>query len=535
MRPTFLRLREQFIALWTPLSRTQKSSLIAVAIAAVAALGFFGFTATQTPYSPAYTKLSEQDAGAVVDKLKELKIPYQLADGGATILVPSAKLYDTRIQMAQAGLPKSGGIGFELFDQTNIMNLTDFNQRMTFQRALEGELARTIDQMTAVESSRVHLVLPEKQLFSEKETLPTASVVLALKPSAKLDSTAVRAITNLVAGSVEGLKPAGISIADVNGNILWDEHDAGDNSSSFTAQTNLEARTKLEHEVEQKIQSMLDRVLGPNRSSVKVSAELNWDQVQTARETYAPGAPRSQRETSESYNGTGTPSSVPGVTTNVPGQQGGNAANGTQNNYQKKDIVTNYELARTVISTTQAPGTIRRMSVAVFVDGLPDQASVQAISQAVSNAAGLSAERGDTITVSNINFDRTQQETLRRIQEASTQEALYLNLARGSAVAIALIIAAIVVRSLFKSKTQALALSDEEGRITLDEIQPAPLPAGITDPALAAALESLRPAEDRNSPIAIRGRALEEQILGLTKTKPQLIAEIMERWIDQKD
>ncbi|MCL6649602.1 MAG: flagellar M-ring protein FliF, partial [Chloroflexi bacterium] len=381
------RALQPLLAFWRPLSRLQKASLLAVAAVTVAALAFFAFSATQPSYAVAFSKLNEADAGAIVTKLKELKIPYEIAEGGSAIKVPTSRVYEARLALAQAGLPRSGQVGFELFDQTNLLALTDFSQRMNYQRALEGELARTISQMAAVETARVHLVLPKEELFRSRERAATASVVLKLKSGQRLDSAAVRAITNLVAASVEGLKPENISIVDVNGTVLWDERDAATPASNRSAQSQLEAQVRFEREVEHKVQSMLDRVLGPGRATARVSAEMNWDQVQTSSESYGPAATRSQRETTERYSGTTPPAGVPGVTSNVPGAGGGaNLTNGT-NTYEKRDLVTNYELSRTVISTVQAPGTLRRLTVAVFVDNLNDPAAVQAISQAVANSA----------------------------------------------------------------------------------------------------------------------------------------------------
>ncbi|GIW07969.1 MAG: flagellar M-ring protein [Dehalococcoidia bacterium] len=532
MPAVVVRLQQQLLTLWNGLSIAQRLSLAGVAVATVAALAFFLTTATQPSYAVAFTKLSEADAGEIVAKLKELKIPYQLADGGTTIKVPSSALHETRLTLAQAGLTKSGQVGFELFDHTNLLGLTDFNQRLNYQRALEGELARTIGTMAAVETARVHIVLPKEELFSAQQKPATASVVLKLKSGQRLDSGTVRAITNLVSGSVEGLKPENVSIVDVNGNVLWDERETTQPLGGRVAQTNLEAQARFERDVEAKVQTMLDRVLGPGRATARVSADMSWDQVQTATETFGPGAPRSQRETNERFQGTSPPAGVPGVTTNVPGAGGGAAAAGN-NSYEKRDVVTNYELSKTVVSTVQAPGTIRRMTVAVFVDNLNDPAAVQAVSQAVANAAGLSAERGDTITVSNISFDRSVQEAERRSLEAAAQQQLYLTAAKGAGIVAACIVALLVVGALFGRRKQPTSAG-----VTVTEVAQKQLSAAREhqEQSLAAALDSMRTKiEDHNSPLAVRARALEEQVANLARTKPNVLAEIMERWIDERD
>jgi flagellar M-ring protein FliF len=528
----FVRVQQQLMTLWSGLSLVQRLSLAAVAAVTVGTLAFVLMTATRPSYAVAFTKLSEEDAGHIVAKLKELKIPYELADGGSTIKVPAGQLHETRLTLAQAGLTKSGQVGFELFDQTNLLGLTDFNQRLNYQRALEGELARTIGTMAAVETARVHVVLPKEELFSNQQKPATASVVLKLKNGQRLDSGTVRAITNLVSGSVEGLKPEQVSIVDVNGNVLWDERATTQQGGGRVVQSNLEAQARFERDVEAKVQTMLDRVLGPGRATARVSADLSWDQVQTATETFGPGAARSQRETTERFQGTAPPAGVPGVTTNVPGAGGGAAAAGN-NNYEKRDIVTNYELSKTVVSTVQAPGTLRRMTIAVFVDNLNDPAAVQAVSQAVANAAGLSAERGDTITVSNISFDRSVQEAERRALEAAAQQQLYVTAAKGAGVVAALLVALLVVGSLFgRRKPEAIP------RVAVSEVAHKQLSAAREhqEQHLAAAIDSMRTKiEDQSSPLAVRGRALEEQIATLARTKPNVLAEIMERWIDEKE
>lgn len=528
-----LQAQQQLLRVWNGLSNAQRFSLAAVAVITLGALAYFVVTASQPVYAVAFTKLSEEDAGQIVAKLKELKVPYELADGGTTIKVPANKLHETRITLAQAGLTKSGQVGFELFDQTNLLGLTDFNQRLNYQRALEGELARTIATMAAIESARVHVVLPKDQLFSDQQKPASASVVLKLKSGQRLDSGTVRAITNLVAGSVEGLKPEHVSIVDVNGNVLWDERETTQPLGGRVVLANLEAQARFEREVEAKVQTMLDRVLGPGRATTRVSADMSWDQVQTATETYGPGAARSQRETNERFQGTTPPVGAPGVATNVPGAGGGAGAGTGTNNYEKRDVVTNYELSKTVISTVQAPGTIRRMTVAVFVDNLNDPAAVQAVSQAVANAAGLSAERGDTITVSNISFDRSLQEAERRALEATAQQQLYLTAAKGAGVVAALIVAVLIVGALFGRRKPETTPS-----VTVSEVAQKQLSAAREQQelSLAAALESMRTKiEDQSSPLAVRSRALEEQVANLARNKPNVLAEIVERWIDEKD
>ncbi len=208
--------------LWNSLGRRQQVVLVVLGVGVVVLLGMLAMWAGQPEYTTAYTNLSEQDAAAIVQQLQKQQVPYQLIGNGTTIRVPANRVYAIRLDMARLGLPKGGGVGFELFDGNNLSSLvvTDFAQRINFQRALEGELGRTIGGLDAIEQARVHLVIPERTLFTEQAKEPTASVMVRLRSGRKLSEEQVWAIGNLVASSVEGLRPENVTIVDVNGRVL---------------------------------------------------------------------------------------------------------------------------------------------------------------------------------------------------------------------------------------------------------------------------------------------------------------------------
>ena len=395
--------------LWGNLGNGQKIAAIAVATLGIAVLGIFVLWARNPTYSAVYTNLSDEQAGSVVAKLKELKVPYQVAEGGA-VLVPNEQVPEARMQLAMAGLPQGGGVGFELFDQTNF-GLTDFTQKINYQRALEGELSRTINRLDAVEGSRLHLVIPEATLYTDNKQDATASVVLQLRAGRQLAPTQLRGIVQLVAGAVEGLKPENVTVLDGTGNVLSDQL-AQDSAGSPTSAGRVSAQAAYEERVAANLQNMLNRIVGPGKSTVEVSAALDWNKVETSTETYSPdklpAQIRSQHEAVSTTSGGGrSASGVPGVDSNVPTYQAVTstttlADGGTQ---QMRDTTTNYELSKRTETILNAPGGVKRLSVAVVVDSSAVSASqIDGLKETLSAAAGLDSVRGDTISVSSLPF-----------------------------------------------------------------------------------------------------------------------------------
>src|SRR5712691_11277902 len=306
--------------IWSGLSRGQRIGFSVVGAALVGLLFIVSTVGRGADTAIAFSGLSTDDMAAIVTKLKDAKIPYELGDGG-TIRVPSGQVQDARL--ATAGMGLSGkpatGSGFELFNQPSF-GQTEFTQKVNYQRALENELARSIDQMDAVDSSRVHLVMPQQSLFASQQKDTTASVILKLKPGRHLDSAQSRSISNLVAGSVEGLKPQNLTIVDVNGNTLTP--DDGVSSSTGLTSKQLETQRAYEATTENNLQAMLDRVLGSGKATVRVAAVMNWDQTEQTSETFTPSDPtqtpiRTSHDITETTNGgAAAVGGVPGAASN---------------------------------------------------------------------------------------------------------------------------------------------------------------------------------------------------------------------------
>src|SRR5437870_4859053 len=275
--------------IWLGLGRAQRIGLGVIAAALVGLLVIVSTVGKGSDSAVAFSGMSNDDMAAVVGKLKDSKIQYELADGGV-IRVPSGQVQEARLATAGLGLggKPATGSGFELFNQPSF-GQTEFTQKVNYQRALENELARSIDQMDAVDSSRVHLVMPQQSLFASQQKDTTASVILKLKPGRHLDSAQSRSISNLVAGSVEGLKPQNLTIVDVNGNTLTPDDSATAGTGLTSKQ--LETQRGYESTTERNLQAMLDRVLGSGKATVRVAAVMNWDQTEQTSETFSPGDP----------------------------------------------------------------------------------------------------------------------------------------------------------------------------------------------------------------------------------------------------
>lgn len=440
----FLRnLYEQVKTFWQGLSPGRRVALPLVVVGFVSLMVYGTMVVSQPKYAPLFTGLTPEDAGTITAKLKEANVQYRLAENGTAILVPQGQVYETRINLASQGLPKGGVVGFELFNETKL-GTTDFERKLKYNWALQGELTRTIREMSEVEDARVHIVMPERSLFVAEERAPTASVLLKLKPGRRLSDGQIYGIANLLAGSVEGLKPENVTILDSAGNILSDLLDVagagGVSGRGMLAQ--LQIKRETEKELQQELQSMLEPLFGFGKVVARVNAELNFDYKEQQSENYTPvnaeagtGIIRSRQNHTESYQGSGGAGGVPGVTSNVPGYQA--LEGGGTSQYQKNDTTENYEVNRVQEKLVVAPGQIKRLSVAVWVDGKLSQAQLASVRQAVASAVGFSEPRGDQLFIDSMKFE-TQGLGEKAPAEAPAPGFNWLWVALGVAVAVVL-------------------------------------------------------------------------------------------------
>ena len=336
--------------------------------------------------------------------------------------MPRAQVYETRLSLAADGIPKGSGVGFEIFDHQNL-GITEFVQKIDYQRALQGELARTIDGMSQVLESRVHLVLPVESLFKDDQQPATAAVVLKLRRGVAINSKELQGIVHLVAASVRGLKEENITVMSTDGQVLYAKKDEGE--SEQLTDTELGIKHRMEEDLSRKIQNMLERVVGPNRVMAKVAVDLNMERVQIAQDVYDPDSAviRSQERTTETAQGAslgegkGTPDIQQKLLQNSP-QPSQQKTGGAQSNRQTE--VVNYEINKTTKQTIQMPGAVQRLSVAVMVDGTYKMKSgadgnepvyvprsteeITSMKKLVEDAVGYNESRGDQVTVTSIPF-----------------------------------------------------------------------------------------------------------------------------------
>ncbi len=418
---------------WQSLGQTQKILFLLGCVAILAVIGVLGRFILRPAYAPLFTELGPQDAARIIEQLESTQTPYRLAGNGTIIEVPKDLVYKLRIQMASAGILYNNGAGFELFDEKKF-GITEFEQHVGYQRALQEELRRTIVQLDEVEQARVHLVLPRESVFIDEKVTPSASIALKLKPFAKLEPNQVQGIQSLVMGSVQGLSPENIHIIDMHGNVL-NEFLAYANGDSYAVPSHrFELKRQLEKELESRVQQMLNHILGPGRAVTMVTAELDFDQEETVRTEYGPGSVLSEQTINETGSSEAA-GGIPGADSEMPGVTMPFADTGGGSSYSKEQTTTNYQVDTTRQTVIKAPGNIRRLSVSVVVDGEYNQEQLESLQQVVAAAVGYDAARGDQLAVSSMTFNEASIPSFQEETPASPQPPAALPLQRQFIVA----------------------------------------------------------------------------------------------------
>lgn len=480
----------QFNRFWSQQTGTQRLVFIVIVAFVLVLIPLVFIWASTPTYEVAFSGLTEEDAGQIVEQLNANNIPYRLR-GVGTILVPSNQVYEVRLMMARQGLPSSGNVGFEIFSG-NTLGMTEFSQRVNYQQAIEGELERTIGSLDAVQAVRVHIVIPEKTLLSSEQSPATASVTIMEKPGKSLDAAQVRSITHLVASSVEGLRPDNVVVVDVHGNMLASGE--GAEGGSLTAQTDSRRAAEIAAagQLERKVQGILDKALGPNKSVVQASVILDWTQRETTRQTFDPtqSVVRSEQNIQEVYTTTnGSIEGVPGATTNLPPGGEASLTGGGGVAYNRTESVVNYEITQIQTHEIEAPGEIQRISLSVLVDGITDTQKLEALQSVIAAAAGIDEQRGDTIAVEALSFDRTYIE--KQVAEMQTAERQNLYFRIGE-IAAAVILLALVLWYVMRVLKNLKLASSEAWVPVMKPLTETALPAGVGQyPSYPSAFEQL--------------------------------------------
>ncbi|GME30651.1 flagellar M-ring protein FliF [Pantoea agglomerans] len=423
--------------------------LIVAAAAVVAIVIAMVLWAKQPSYSVLYNNLTDEDGGAIVTQLTQMNIPYRFAENGGALMVPEANVHELRLRLAQQGLPKGGSVGFELLDKEKF-GISQFSEQVNYQRALEGELARTIESLGPVKSARVHLAMPKPTLFVREQKAPSASVTLTLQPGRALDEGQIQAIAHMVSSSVAGLPPGNVTVVDQTGRLLT----RSDNAGRDLNDAQLKYSSEVEARYQQRIEAILNPILGQGNVHAQVTAQINFDTSEQTDEKYQPNANpsntaiRSRQTSTSDQSGSPYPGGVPGALSNQPAPANtapvttpnNNAANGQNANGQnnaannasqtsstaaassaptnsRRDDTVNYELDRSIRHTKVNVGDVQRLSVAVVVNFRADdkgkavalnEQQLKQIEDLTREAMGYSQTRGDSVNVVNSQFNTTE-------------------------------------------------------------------------------------------------------------------------------
>jgi flagellar M-ring protein FliF len=537
------------------LTMRQRVTVGVVLVAAAAGLYSLVQWKKEADFKPLFTGVAPEDGAGIVQKLKEAGVEYRLPEGGGTVLVPSSRLADLRLTMAAAGLPKTGRIGFELFDKVNL-GATEFTEHVNYRRALEGELERTIMTLAEVDQARVHLTFPKESVFLESQQPAKASVLVRVRPGAKLAAHNVVAVNNLVASAVEGLSPDAVTVLDMNGNLLSRPKATGALDGSEGSAATLDYRRQIEADLLAKINSTLSPILGAEKFRAGVSVECDFSGGELSEEVFDPT--RSVMITSqrtEDSAGTASASGVPGTPSTLP-RPTSRPGNGSGKTSRVTENVT-YQTSRTVKKTRMPAGVLRKMSLAILVDQdvtwqkeqngyqrvlvPPSPEKLKVIRDLIAGITGFSEQRGDQITIETLPFETT---LLLEPPGASKPQspapappgvALPMNLkldqktlliAGGGAGAVVILLVLFLVLRRKKKKTVAV-----QG--------PAALPVGAAAPELPVAISGANIEKQLESQLAERDalqQRMDAQALSSLKLAPVITkkAEVFAKHLREK-
>lgn len=402
------------------LSQFKLVALIGSAVLLIALFIFLSLRISSPIMSPLYSGISEEDSGYIVEELEKRGIPYELSQSGGQIMVPTDQVARLRIMLAKDGLPAKGSmVGYEIFDEQQALGTSNFVLNVNKMRAIEGELARTIGQLASVESARVHLVMPKRELFTREQQEPSASVAVKVRGSKKLGKEEIDAIRHLVATAVPRLKPARITIVDNKGNLLARGYE-DENDPEALAATAQEFRLNYEKKLKNVVERLVEQTVGLGNVKAEISADIDFDRIETNSETFDPEGQVARSvqgiEETENENQKDLKDDV-SVANQLPDANANNGALLSTRNTQRTDETTNYEISKKVENHIKQTGTVNRLSVAVLVDGnytlndagervyTPrDDAEIEQIRKLVESAIGYDESRGDTVEVVNMQF-----------------------------------------------------------------------------------------------------------------------------------
>ncbi|MFZ6732531.1 flagellar basal-body MS-ring/collar protein FliF [Undibacterium sp. Ji42W] len=511
----------------------------------------------QPDYKVLFSNFNDRDGGAIVASLQQLNIPYKYSEGGNAILVPANQVHDARLKLASQGLPKGGNVGFELMENQKL-GISQFLEQVNFQRALEGELARSIQAVSSVQTARVHLAIPKSQVFIRDQQKPTASVLLNLYPSRVLDQQQVSAIIHLVASSVPELSAKNVTIVDQNGNLLSDPTKQMANNSLDPSQ--LKYVQEYQQNIIKRIESIISPIVGANNVRAEATADIDFSRSEQAAETYKPNSPpeasaiRSQ-QTSESYNKAGNPSGIPGALSNQPPVPAtapivASGAANTQSaassaGLMQKDSTMNFEVDKTIRYTQQPMGGVKRLSVAVVINyktetdkngktttrPLTDIEKTQ-ITDLTREAMGFNKDRGDTLNVVNSPFASPEKEPIVDLPLWKQPDVLQMAKEIAKYIGVAIVLAYLffgflkpmLLKMMGKDKATLEAM-DAEKRAQ-EEAEKEEEEAAIVNLSKEAELQNTRHGSSYEMNL--------EMAKQLAKDDPRIVANVVKAWVSNE-
>jgi flagellar M-ring protein FliF len=539
----------QFREFFKNLGPTKRLSVIAVSVIALAALMTMIFMASGKDYVPLFTNIPSDQVTTIVAKLNEKNIAFQLRDDGKTVAVPKELLHSTQMTlMSEIGSAKMGTIGLELFDKQDF-GVNSYAQKINYQRALQGELMRAINTLTAVKQSKVILALPNKKTFLEEGGSPSASVVLQLFEGKELTQEQVRGIRYLVANAVEGMDADHVTVLDERGKVLTRQNDGATAGTSEI----MDLKAKVEGDLEGRIEQILTKVVGNAKVVAKVDATLNHRIITSVEESIDPDktAIKSQQSEEESLDGArNNPSGIPGSRSNIPGAEDSSGQSGFKQDVKKEMKTTNYEVPKVVRNIKEAAGNLEKISVAVVVDGQmvttkkedgttetkyqPRTAEeLKKYEDLVKNAIGFNAARGDSVKIENIQFQpedfSESEKLLTNLERKKLIHALFKWALLGFSLALFFFI---VVRPFMQWITDSFQDSVEEMLPrTIEELEELQS-VDNTLPGMSTALPVLQESID---PEKAESELLKDRIMGIMARDEEKAANAFGMWLVRKD
>ncbi len=548
MQKIFSVLIGQFKQFYGSLPPLKRNAIFVSSIIAMVGFAVVIMMLTKQDYVPLFTNVAPDQMPLIIDNLRQKNIGFRLGDDGQSVLVPRDVLPATQMAvMADLGSSKTGNLGLELFEKQDF-GVTSFAQKVTYQRAIQGELVRAINTLSSVKQSKVLLTLPTKKTFLEESAAPSASVVVEMHAGKSLNQDQVRGITHLVASAVEGMDPTKVIVVDEKGKILSKNYDADGALSSEL----MDLRKKYEEELEGRIDSLLSRVAGAGKVSVRVSAVLNPRTTSSVEETVDAEATaiRSQVTEEESLDGSRTsPTGVPGSRANIPGAAESGQV-GLQQNVKKELKTTNYDVPKTVKNIREAAGELQKISVAVLVDGITKTTTAEdgtsksdwaprsdqemtKYESIVKSAIGFDAKRGDVVRIENIQFQKEEFEDalgdLEALELGKIKRSLLFWSFFGGVLAL---IFFLVVKPFMRWITDSFQDSVEDMLPrTIEELEE--LQSGDnTLPGMSGALPVLEESIDPNK---AESELLKERIMGIMESDIEKTSAAFNMWIARRE